>query len=549
MNATSQLHRNPFFILGASARDDRRRILELADEQSLHLSEEDCRNARSVLTTPRNRLAAEIAWMPGVSPRRVSQLIETLGKTPDAVRDVKGLPVLANLNLLAAGIETASGPASSNDAAQLIMEMSGLVEALDPEVVLRDINEDRAVAGFTEVKGAAQVEAELAERRRYYRNAIRAVLDRLHSDELVAAMTEVVDRTTSGGDRHAPELVDALVDAYEVETRSILEREALNIERLVAAARNAAGGGEAAIVPLIDRIGEVATNWDRIAQPIQLSAKARGIDHEPSETVALQIRSLAIDLFNKHDLLVQSERLTKLLLKLFAEIPEVHEKLLSDDTTLSDIARRRSESSLIEPISQLCERVSDAADQYPAHADQEAARLVREGDVLLQQVQLPPTSPTRQDARDMIASTLMKCAISYGNETQRWRSCITLLEAARQRTDNSFLHQKIDENLHVVRSNSESLGDLEPIRSAPSLRTVNGIGTMLYGNTDHRADGSYMATHCFTFFLVPVFPLARYRVISAESGYRFLGKGPLRTFDKWHIAISIALIGFLLLHA
>jgi hypothetical protein len=68
---------------------------------------------------------------------------------------------------------------------------------------------------------------------------------------------------------------------------------------------------------------------------------------------------------------------------------------------------------------------------------------------------------------------------------------------------------------------------------------------MLYGNTDPKPDGSRMATYYFVFFFIPIFPISRYRVIPTGGGYRFLGKGALRPFDYWHIAISIGLILFM----
>ena len=54
---------NPFHILSASPRDNRRRIMELADERSLLLDSGKCMQARSDLTNPRKRLSAEIAWL------------------------------------------------------------------------------------------------------------------------------------------------------------------------------------------------------------------------------------------------------------------------------------------------------------------------------------------------------------------------------------------------------------------------------------------------------------------------------------------------------
>ncbi len=70
---------------------------------------------------------------------------------------------------------------------------------------------------------------------------------------------------------------------------------------------------------------------------------------------------------------------------------------------------------------------------------------------------------------------------------------------------------------------------VEPIDRAPSLYTVRGIGTTLYGRRDFdSATKSYVATLYFTFFFIPIFPIAAYRVIDQGGGaYRFLGKVPL----------------------
>ncbi|MCB0229609.1 MAG: hypothetical protein KDH90_10845, partial [Anaerolineae bacterium] len=211
------LHRTPFAILGVTTRDDRRRIVELAEEKSLELDHDVCQKARSDLTNPRTRLSAEIAWLPGVSPRKASQLVEGLLHDPMAVREESGLPTLAHLNLLAAAFEAVDGEHDAEDLASFIQEVAYLVDELDFEDILRDINEDRAVSGFPEVRALDQIEAELAERKRCYRSAIKDSLDRLPSTTLVQVMTDTVEEVTLGGEDHAPELIDDLVDSYEVE--------------------------------------------------------------------------------------------------------------------------------------------------------------------------------------------------------------------------------------------------------------------------------------------------------------------------------------------
>ena len=338
------LHQSPFAILGVTTRDDRRRIVELAEEKSLELDHEVCQKARSDLTNPRNRLSVEMAWLPGVSPRKASQLFDSLVHNPMAIREESGLPTLAHLNLLAAAFEAVDGEHDADDLAEFIMETAYLAEELSPEDVLRDLNEDRAVSGFPEVRALDQIEAELNERKRYYRIAIKDALDRLPPMTLIQVMTEAVDGVTSGGEDHAPGLVDDLVDSYEVETQGILQKEAENVHKLIKVAREHADSGEAAVKPYVDKLDVVARNWDKIAQPIQLSSKARGIDHEASRHLAYEIRSLAIDLFNKHDMLAQSQRLTGLIRELFSEVPEIADRVEEDADALADIFQQRQQA-------------------------------------------------------------------------------------------------------------------------------------------------------------------------------------------------------------
>lgn len=340
---TTVLHKNPFAILGVTTRDDRKKIAEQAEEKSLELDHDVCQKARSDLIHPRNRLSAEIAWLPGVSPRKASQLLEGLLRDPMAIREESGLPTLAHCNLMAAAFEAVNANDPAEDVAEFIQEMAYLVDDLDLDEVVRDINEDRAVSGFPEIK-SDQVEHEILERKRYFKTAIKDALNRLPPASLLDAMTFAVDGATCNGEDHAPELIDDLVDSYAVEVQGVLEREAENVKKLVQAARNSAESGESAIKPLVDKIEKVARNWDRFAQPIQLSAKARGIDHDHSNELAYSIRSLAIDLFNDHDMLDSSKRLTILIQELFAELPEVAERVEQDVDTLSDIHTKRTQA-------------------------------------------------------------------------------------------------------------------------------------------------------------------------------------------------------------
>lgn len=337
----TSLHKNPFWILGVTVRDDRRRIVERAEERSLHLDHDECQKARLQLTTPRTRLAAEVGWMPGVSPNRAEQLAARLLNDPLSIRSENGLPPLAHANLLVSAFETLGEFTAPTDVATSIQQLALLLDHLDPEMIRRDINEDRGVSGFPQLLDNAHVGEELAARKREALSSLRRTLDRMRTESLVEAITMAVEIATQAGSSHAPELIDELVDRYSVEAHEFLEKEAANIDKLLDAARTAAKTGHRALYKIIENIETVARNWDRIAQPIQLSARARGIDHEPSAELGVKIRNLAISLNNEHDLVAEAKQLTKLVQEVFAELPVLAERVEEDASALQTISTER----------------------------------------------------------------------------------------------------------------------------------------------------------------------------------------------------------------
>src|SRR3546814_10945574 len=83
MNASD----NPFAILKASTRDRKVRLNELADEAALYGDHDAAVNARNILSNPRTRLAAEVAWFPGFSPKRITLTLEHIARGGSPVMD------------------------------------------------------------------------------------------------------------------------------------------------------------------------------------------------------------------------------------------------------------------------------------------------------------------------------------------------------------------------------------------------------------------------------------------------------------------------------
>jgi hypothetical protein len=336
------LLQNPFHILTASPRDNRRRIMELADERSLLLDSSECMEARSDLTNPRKRLSAEVAWLPGIGPKRAGEVLSLLASSPTDLLAVDKLSSIARANLLASGLARLPDH-NADDVAEWILEIAWAFEDIDPDELSVIINEERVVSGFPEVSDLSAVEAEIQERRRHYRQVIKSALDNLSPKELVEAVTVAVESATDDGEEHGPILIADLIDSYEVEAQGFLDKEEGNIRALVEKLRAAvdAERPDSTLAPMVNQLIQVVKNWDTVAQPIQVSTKSRGLDHDASHRVAGLVRGLAIHMFNEHGKLDFSQQLTNMLQEVFAEVGEVAERTAEDADALGEIAEQR----------------------------------------------------------------------------------------------------------------------------------------------------------------------------------------------------------------
>lgn len=333
---------NSFYTLGATLRDDRRTITELSDNRSLLLNPDVCSRARADLTHPRKRLSCEVAWLPGLGPKRTNEVISLLESSLPDIIEIDNITSIAKANLVAAGLQRINGT-SANDLVMWILTLARAFGELDTEKLGSIVNEERVVSGFPQVSDLSVVDEEIKERRRYFKQVCKSALNRLPPRIRTTAMTEVVDRATNNGNEQGPILIDDLVDAYEVEAQGFLKKEGDNIKELVSKLRESADAGDSdeKLGEIVEKLTKVLKNWDLEAQPIQVSTKSRGLEHAASREIAGQVRELIIYLHNKLGKIEIPKQLTSLLQEVFAEVVTIAERTSDDARTLQDIAEDR----------------------------------------------------------------------------------------------------------------------------------------------------------------------------------------------------------------
>jgi archaellum component FlaC len=221
-------------------------------------------------------------------------------------------------------------------------------------------------------------------------------------------------------------------------------------------------------------------------------------------------------------------------------------------------AREDIASPAVEQLQTFCKSIrddfgskiiqkDDAAGQNKSICDAALKQFKDEIKPLLHRILmiLPSDHETVQRAREETAFCLSSIATDY-----TWADDFIVSEQLREEAleiaKDTVGVIRIEAGLEEIRRaarHQRVFGNLESISSAPSLTTWNTIGFKLYGHSDDDPEtGSYVATHYFVALFLPLFPLARYRVIHTGGGYRFFGKLPLRKGDRWHLGISGALI-------
>jgi hypothetical protein len=333
------LFQNPFYVLGVSTRDSKQVIVEACDAKSLAFDADLCSRLRSDLTAPRNRLSAELAWLPGLSPARALGLIQELEKAPKTfLSSLDGTNPLTRCNALVTYLERHK-PTEESLIINLLIDTAQSFEQIDLANLLTLVNEDRRIATISLVQDTGVLKDEMQNRRQYMIGVMKDSLNLVKAPDSI--LTEIVIRTTSAGERHPPLLIEELTDKYQIEVQKHLDYLVGQIENIRTGILKEPEKTFEHQMPLLYKY---LVTWDQIAQPIQLIQQSKGIDDPQSKGLARDLRDMAIDLANLHAMHEEAQQITKMVAAIFKELPQFSEKVSEDLSTLEDILKRKAQS-------------------------------------------------------------------------------------------------------------------------------------------------------------------------------------------------------------
>jgi len=357
---------NPFYILGATIRDNRSKINELAEEKSLLSSSDDCTEARNILTNPRKRLSAEVRWFPGLSPNNVKMIVEYVMNPDEEELDINSFHSLAKLNILKGEFDHFNRICGYCEDSQrdffityliiIIKNINTVFEEIDFDEILLLINEDRSVSGFPQIEDTKPIEKEIRQMRLDFQDLLNNSLSQYVQEEYIEIINRLTNECIDENEILEGVVINDLLESYELQTKNLIEKQA---EDIIALAKNIKyEDGETELNYMLDILIQRIEIFDRIAQPLQLKARSEGTRHKESENVAHIIRGLAIELHNNHTATDFAIKLTSCLKSTFAELDEFAQ-ITEEDSVALDNIRQKQQAEKKEHDKMLTENTSD----------------------------------------------------------------------------------------------------------------------------------------------------------------------------------------------
>lgn len=329
---------NPFYILGASAKDNRRKIVELAESGAFRDNSERYTEARNLLTNPQKRISAEIRWFLDCDTEQMDEIREYIA----AVRNgenaeephLEECSALTQLNVKLAAVEW-DNFTSVPQAKHFVLSISRLFENLDTETIRTIINDARSVAGFPLVERVSDVEAAVAELRNDIRHVTTEKLQ-AKSETEYAEIINLLAESYSDNRRYAGHtILEDAISEYQLFISAKLNEQQEDI--ITMADYILRGVKEIRVEDAVSDLLRALSAWDSLAQPLQLLAKSNGSIHGDSERLLGKIRGLSIKLHNDHGYTQQAILITEKLLDLFKELPKYEEMLQKDLQVLEQV--------------------------------------------------------------------------------------------------------------------------------------------------------------------------------------------------------------------
>lgn len=355
---------NPFFVLGVTPESSRSEILAKAEEAALLDDPDRVSQCRATLTNPAKRLDAELRFLPGVRTDEIEAICSALKKDPASVVNwpAEKLSGIARSNVMIAAVSSIdlSTSAKAPSLIPLIWDAAKSFDQQTIEQIEAQINQSRTAARFPSVKDTARMSDILQDIRREYLKNITTAFDSLRTAEVIDVLSKELslaesERAKSSGSV-IPALLEDLMNSYEIAAQVFINKEKETADRLISEIPQGCKEMEmtSGSVMLLQQLQELVQKWVTVIGILDRFHLLKGESYEPTRSLFVHIRQLAVKLSNEYQCFQASKGITEKILRPLAFDSERTKAAEEDLRKLCEILDNSNADNFIPVTGEVC---------------------------------------------------------------------------------------------------------------------------------------------------------------------------------------------------
>ena len=355
---------NPFFVLGVTPESSRSEILAKAEEAALLDDPDRVSQCRATLTNPAKRLDAELRFLPGVRTDEIEAICSALKKDLASVVNwpAEKLSGIARSNVMIAAVSSIdlSTSAKAPSLIPLIWDAAKSFDQQTIEQIEAQINQSRTAARFPSVKDTARMSDILQDIRREYLKNITTAFDSLRTAEVIDVLSKELslaesERAKSSGSV-IPALLEDLMNSYEIAAQVFINKEKETADRLISEIPQGCKEMEmtSGSVMLLQQLQELVQKWVTVIGILDRFHLLKGESYEPTRSLFVHIRQLAVKLSNEYQCFQASKGITEKILRPLAFDSERTKAAEEDLRKLCEILDNSNADNFIPVTGEVC---------------------------------------------------------------------------------------------------------------------------------------------------------------------------------------------------
>ena len=351
------LKENPFYILGVSPRDNKRKIMDAAEEKLLFMDADVVENAKNDLLDSNRRLDAELGWFVGLDSKTNNDIVKNLNEDLFSEDIFYSLVQYDKLNYLLEWIRIKTNDFYSENGAlplmKVVQKISNIYEKFisqEESIAIQElkflINNSRIHAGFSIIDTNILLE-KLYDRKENVVAILLKAIDEMPSNLIIFYIKILVTFETGAGRRRASVIIESIVMHYEISIHQFINTQSeriYSILNLILDGHNDKNVIEKSIAKWTDTLFVYIKVWNRVVETIEVFHLSKGKEHQETYQILHNFRNVCLKITNDYNM---PKLALKLLQQMYYEtsyyIPTLKKLFKDDIKILTDMVKKQEE--------------------------------------------------------------------------------------------------------------------------------------------------------------------------------------------------------------